>query len=395
MTSPSNSGSLRVVPQDAENKDKSEARPSSPAPDKVSAEAKPSETGGPKKKRSPVLPILLLAALGAAGWYGHNWWTEGRFLVSTDDAYVEGDIAVIAPKVSGYVQKVNVIENQTVKAGDPLVTLDQGDYQLALEKAQSNVQSAKLAVARIDAQIGGGEASLLQAQAQLGAVQAALRGAEITQKRAAELAAKNVGTAADLDNAQVALDQAQANVKAAEAAVTSAKANIELLKAQRAEAVNTIDLQQLAVDQAKRDLDFTVLKAPYDGTVGNLAVQTGDFVTAGKRLASLVPLNALYISANFKETQIGHIVPGSKVRIHVDAFDDHPIEGTVESISPASGAVFSLLPPENATGNFTKVVQRVPVRIAIPQEALATGRLRAGLSIIADVDTRTAPDAKK
>ncbi|MFD1746857.1 HlyD family secretion protein [Rhizobium helianthi] len=399
MTSPSNSGSLRVVPQDAENKDKNDAsRPGSPGVEKPAdapvADAQHLEGDGKKKKRSPVLPILVLAVLGGAAWYGYNWWTDGRFLVSTDDAYIEGDIAVISPKVSGYIQKVNVVENQAVKAGDPLVTLDQGDYQLVLQKAQSNVQSAKLAVARIDAQIGGGEASLAQAQAQLGALQAALRGAEITQKRAAELAAKNVGTTADLDNAQVALDQAQANLKAGEAAVTSAKANIALLKAQRAEAVNTVDLQQLAVDQAKRDLDFTVLKAPYDGTIGNLSMQTGDFVTAGKRLASLVPLNALYVNANFKETQIGHIVPGSKVRLHVDAFDDQPIEGVVQSVSPASGAVFSLLPPENATGNFTKVVQRVPVRISIPQDALATGRLRAGLSIIADVDTRTAPDAK-
>lgn len=392
MTSPSNSSSLRVVNPDAESKDKADARPSAPAADAASSAGAVS-SAPVKKKRNPVLPILMIALLGAGGWYGYNWWTDGRFLVSTDDAYVEGDIAVISPKVSGYVQKVNVVENQRVKAGDPLVTLDQGDYQLALQTAEANVESAKLAVNRIDAQIGGGEASLLQAQAQLGALQAALRGAEITQKRASELVSKNVGTAADLDNAQVALDQATANLKAGEAAVTSAQANIDLLKAQRKEAVNTVSLQELAVDQARRDLDFTVLKAPYDGTIGNLSVQTGDFVTAGKRLASLVPMDALYISANYKETQIGHIAPGSKVRIHVDAFDDHPIIGTVDSISPASGSVFSLLPPENATGNFTKVVQRVPVRISVPKEALESGRLRAGLSVITDVDTRTAPDA--
>lgn len=404
MTSPSNNGPLRVVSpngsEDLENKDKTEQR-SEPRPGAPSAEKPTTDAGqaatksgeAKKKKRSPVLPILVLALLGVGGWYGYNWWTDGRFLISTDDAYVEGDIAVISPKVSGYVQKVNVIENQTVKAGDPLVTLDQGDYLLALEKAQANVESARLAVSRIDAQIAGGEASVLQAQAQLGALQATVRGAEITQKRAAELASKNVGTTAELDNAQIALEQAQANLKAGQAAVTSAQANVELLKAQRNEATNTVKLQQLAVDQAKRDLDFTVLKAPYDGTIGNLAVQTGDFVTAGKRLASLVPMSDLYISANFKETQIGHIVPGSKVRVHVDAFDDQPIEGTVVSLSPASGSVFSLLPPENATGNFTKVVQRVPVRIAVPKDVLDSGRLRAGLSVIADVDVRTAPGA--
>jgi len=150
-------------------------------------------------------------------------------------------------------------------------------------------------------------------------------------------------------------------------------------------------VQEIARDKAERDLNFTVLKAPYDGIVGNLAVQTGDLVSAGKRLAALVPLTELYISANFKETQLGHIEVGSKVRVHVDAYEDRPIIGTVESVSPASGAVFSLLPPENATGNFTKVVQRVPVRISIPKDDLEQQHLRAGLSVVVDVDTRTAP----
>lgn len=398
MTTSSHTGSLRVVADD-DAEEAARARTEAPVSEKPAAAPAgaadvKSPVEAPKKKRNPVLPVLILALLAGGGWYGYNWWTDGRFLITTDDAYVEGDIAVISPKVSGYVEKVNVVENQTVKAGDPLVTLDQGDYVLALDQAKANVESARLAVLRIDAQIAGGEASLKQSQAQLGALQAALRGAEITQKRAAELAAKSIGTTAELDNAQVALDQAKANLAAGEAAVTSAQANIDLLKAQRAEAVNTVRLQELAVDQAERDLSFTVLKAPYDGTIGNLSVQTGDLVSSGKRLASLVPLSELYVEANFKETQIGHIVPGSKVRIHVDAFDDQAVEGTVQSIAPASGAVFSLLPPENATGNFTKVVQRVPVRIAIPKEELERGHLRAGLSVVADVDTRTAPQGR-
>lgn len=399
MNASTNSGSLRVVSTDAEGAEKAELRQEAPVGEKT-ATAKPAGPDGspgadaPKKKRrSLVLPILAVALVGAGGWYGYNWWTDGRFLVSTDDAYISGDIAVISPKVSGYVEKVNVVENQTVKAGDPLVTLDQGDYRIALEQAQANVESANLAVSRMDAQIAVGEASLKQSQAQLGALQAVLRGAEITLKRQTELAAKSVGTTADLDNAQIALEQAQANLAAGDAAVTSASANIDLLRAQRTEAVNTVRVQELAVEQAKRDLDFTVLKAPYDGTIGNLSVQTGDLVSSGKRLASLVPLDALYIDANYKETQLGHILPGAKVRVHVDAFDDDTIEGTVESIAPASGAVFSLLPPENATGNFTKVVQRVPVRIAIPQDVLNERRLRAGMSVVADVDMRTGPSA--
>ena len=351
--------------------------------------------GTPQKtKRSPVLPVILAALLAAGSWYGYGWWTEGRFMVSTEDAYIEGDIAIISPQVSGYVDKVNVTSNQFVQAGDALVTLDGGDYQIAYEQALANKGSAELAVKRIDAQITGGEASIAQAKAQLGALEAAVRGAEITANRASELASKSVGTAADLDNANVLLDQARANLVAGQAAVSSANANLALLKAQREEALSTVRLQQLAIDKAKRDLDFTVLKAPYDGVVGNLAVQAGDLVSAGKRLAALVPTSELYIEANFKETQIADLVPGSKVKIHVDAYGDQPLEGTVTSIAPASGAIFSMLPAENATGNFTKVVQRVPVRIALPQDALAGGHLRAGLSVIVDVDTRTAPDGQ-
>jgi membrane fusion protein, multidrug efflux system len=379
MSTPHNSGPLRVVSQDNGATAKTAE---APAGEKTaSAVGEAGLAAAPtSKKRNPVLPIMFVALLGAGGWYGYHWWTDGRFMISTDDAYVSGDIAVISPKVSGYVEKVDIVENQVVKAGDPLVTLDQGDYRIAYDQAQANVESANLAVLRMDAQIVGGQASLKQAEAQRGALQAALRGAEINQKRASELASKSVGTAADLDSAQIALEQAQANLAAGEAAVTSAQANVDLLRAQRKEAVNTVRLQELAVSQAKRDLDFTVL-----------SVQTGDLVSSGKRLASLVPLSALFVEANFKETQIGHIVPGSKVRIHVDAYDDETVEGIVQSIAPASGAVFSLLPPENATGNFTKVVQRVPVRIAIPREELERGHLRAGLSVVADIDSRTAP----
>lgn len=343
------------------------------------------------KRRSPVLPVILLALLGAGGWYGYNWWTDGRFMVSTEDAYIEGSIAIISPKVSGYVASVDVKENQVVKAGDPLVTLDNGDYRIAADQAAAGKRSAELAVERIDAQLVGGEAALAQAKAQLGALEAALRGAQITEKRASELAAKSVGTAADLDSATVSLDQARANLVAGQAAVASAEANLGLLRAQREEALNTVRVQDLAIAKAARDLEFTVLRAPYDGVVGNLSVQTGDLVSSGKRLAALVPTDQLYIEANFKETQIAHLVPGSKVSIHVDAYGEQPLEGTVTSIAPASGSVFSMLPAENATGNFTKVVQRVPVRIALPKDALAEGHLRAGLSVVVDVDTRTAP----
>ena len=368
-----------------------EAR-SAPAPASTAAPAPVAAPPAEKKRRSPVLPIIVVIALIGGGWYGYNWWTTGRFMVSTDDAYIGGDMAVISPKVTGYVAKVDVVANQLVRAGDVLVTLDAGDYQNALDQAQAQVDTEHLAVQTIDAQIVGAQATLAQAQAQKVALQATVRGAQITQTRATQLESKSAGTAANVDSANIALDQANANLVAGDANIASAQANIALMQAQRKQAEGTVRTLEIARDKAARDLSFTVLKAPYDGVVGNRSVQEGDYVSSSTRLMSIVPTRQLYIDANFKETQLQHLVPGSKVNVHVDAYSDNPIVGTVLSIAPASGSVFSLLPPENATGNFTKVIQRVPVRIALPQDALDTGRLRAGLSVVVDVDTRTAPN---
>lgn len=379
-----------VVPVEAP---KAEA-PKAEAPQTAPAQSAPAVApapSAPKKRRSFVLPVVVLAFLAGAGWYGYDWWTNGRFMVSTDDAYIEGDIATISPKVTGYVAKVNVVANQEVKAGDVLATLDKGDYQNALDQANAQIETEQLSLSRIDAQIEGAKASLVQAQAQKTALEATVRGAEIKQKRQSDLQAKSVGTTADLDDANTALDQAKANLAGGDANIVAAQANIAILEAQRKEAEGSVRTLEIQRDKAARDLSFTVLKAPYDGVVGNRSVQEGDLVSPGQRLMALVPTRQLYIDANFKETQIQHLVAGSKVNVHVDAYSDYPVVGTVESIAPASGSVFSMLPPENATGNFTKIIQRVPVRIALPQDALDSGRLRAGLSVVVDVDTRTAP----
>lgn len=402
MSSNQKSNVARIVSENTETEEAevvavAEA-PTAEALEKPSAPAQPAPAQAPvappeaaKKRRSPVLPIVVLALLAGGGWYGYEWWTNGRFMVSTDDAYIEGDIATISPKVTGYVAKVNVVANQEVKAGDVLATLDNGDYQNALDQANAQIATEQLSLSRIDAQIEGAKASLVQAQAQKTALEATVRGAEIKQKRQSDLQAKSVGTTADLDDANTALDQAKANLAGGDANIVAAQANIAILEAQRKEAEGSVRSLEISRDKAARDLSFTVLKAPYDGIVGNRSVQEGDLVSPGQRLMALVPVHELYIDANFKETQIQHLVPGSKVNVHVDAYSDHPVVGTVESISPASGSVFSMLPPENATGNFTKVIQRVPVRIALPQDALDSGRLRAGLSVVVDVDTRTAP----
>lgn len=359
------------------------------------AVATPVEAPARKKRsvRSFLLPVIGLALLGAGAWYGYNYWTTGRFMISTDDAYVQADMAFVSPKIFGYVDQVKVSENQLVKAGDPLLTIDSGDYKIAVAQAEAQIATLSKTLDRIDAQTKAAQASLQQAQAQKVADQAAAGNAARAQQRAAQLLKTHVGTQAQLDDAQTALDQANAALVGADAQIAAAQANIGVLEAQRAESASTLASLQLTRDKAARDLSFTVLKAPYDGVVGNRSVEQGDLVSPGQKLAVVVPMDKLYIVANFKETQLARLVPGEKVKISVDAIGGQDFEGTVSSLAPASGAVFSLLPPENATGNFTKVVQRVPVRIDVPADVLKSGRLRAGLSVIVDVDSRTAPVA--
>ena len=338
-----------------------------------------------------ILPVIIVAAVGAGAWYGHEWWTTGRFMVSTDDAYIQGDITAIAPKITGYIDTINVVANQRVKAGDPLITLDNGDYTIAEEQAEAQIATQRLTLLRIEAQTEAAKASVKQVEASKVAAQAVLTNAEAAATRAGQLHATRFASQSQLDDATAALDQAKANLVAADAQIAAAVANVGVLEAQYKEAEGSIASLQLSKDKAARDLSFTVIRAPLDGVVGNLSAKKGDLVTPGQRLAALVPVNSLYLDANYKETQLRDIVPGEKVRVRVDALSGDTFEGTVASIAPASGAVFSLLPAENATGNFTKVVQRVPVRIALPADILASGRLQAGLSVIVDVDTRTAP----
>lgn len=363
--------------------------PAAAPPQPVQAAVEP-----PKKKggaRKVVFGLVAVAALAGGAWYGHDYWTVGRFTVSTDDAYVGADLTILSPKVGGYVANVDVVANSHVKAGDPLVELENGDYVIARDQAKAKIASQELTLKRIDAQRQGALASVAQAQAQRESAEAVQRNAATAQKRAVDLVKSRVGSQATLDQANASLDQANAALAAAAAQIQAAQANADVFAAQRDEAASTIASLQLDLQKAERDLGFTVLRAPYDGIVGNLSVQKGNLVSAGNRLLALVPSDALYVDANFKETQLASIAPGETAKVSVDALDGEPITGTVESIAPASGSVFSLLPAENATGNFTKVVQRVPVRVKLPAEALTSGKLRAGLSVVVDIDSRTMP----
>lgn len=380
------------VPLPSETPAEPPAAPAAPVVQAPPVPERPRKRGAARKL---IVLALVIAALAAGGWWVHDYWTAGRFQVSTDDAYVGADLTIVSPKVSGYVAAVNVAANQKVKAGDALVTLDDGDYRIARDQAKAQIASQELTLKRIDAQHAGALAAVEQARAQQQSAEAVQANAATAQKRAADLVQSRVGSQAALDQANAALAQADASRAAAQAQVTVAQANADVLLAQRAEAASVVTGQRLTLEKAERDLAFTVLRAPYDGIVGNVAVQKGNLVSAGGRLLALVPADALYVDANYKETQLAAIVPGAKAKVFVDAWDGEPIVGTVGSIAPASGSVFSLLPAENATGNFTKVVQRVPVRIELPAEALASGRLRAGLSVVVDIDVRTAPGAAR
>jgi len=367
------------------------------APDAQEAAPK----GAPAKKvekkglgKRVILPGIIVAAVAGGLWYAYDWWTVGRFMVSTDDAYVQGDIASIAPKVTGYIENIPVTANQQVKAGDVIFQLDAGDYQIALDEAEAKLATQKQTLVRIKAQTDAAQAMLQQADADKQAATAVLINAQNAMARVQKLHQTRFVAQAELDTAQSSLDQARAKLVGSEAQIASAKANIEVLNAQYSEAESTVKSLELARDKAARDLSFTTLRAPFDGVIGNLSGKKGDLVSPGQKIAALVPVHELYIDANFKETQLASIKTGETAHIYVDAIDGTKFDGKVASVAPASGAVFSLLPPENATGNFTKIVQRVPVRIMIPKEALESGKIRAGLSVVVDIDTRTAPEQK-
>ena len=343
----------------------------------------------PKRRRKLAL-IGAGAALAIAvgGWFGYNYFTVGRFIVSTDDAYVHADATTLAAKVSGYVSTIGVADNARVHAGDVIARIDDGDYRLAVDAARDKVATQQATVVRIGRQITAQQAAVSQATAQIDSAQAVERRAQSELKRQQALAGKEFASRQTLEQAQSSRDQAVAAVKSTQAALDAANATVDVLKAQQQEAARTLKELQTALAKAERDLSFTVIRAPIDGVIGNRAMQVGDFVQTGQRLASLVPLDDVYIDANFKETQLARLKPGQPVTVHVDALPDREIAGTVTSVSPASGAVFSLLPPDNATGNFTKIVQRLAVRIHLPAKVADSRLLRPGMSVVVSVNTK-------
>jgi membrane fusion protein, multidrug efflux system len=362
---------LKVAPQAAPTQE-------APAP-----EAKPER---PSIVRRIVLGAIIIAALGFAGNYSYNWYTLGRFQISTDDAYVRADMSQIGAKIAGYVISIPATENSAVKAGDVILKLDDGDFKLAVDAARAKIETQKAVIASFDQQVAAQQTQVASAEAKLDSAKASVSYATANNNRTSRLVRSAVASRAQQDTTELDLQRSAASVNEATAGIAAAKAQIDVLKANKTQAERMLAELQNALAKAERDLSFTEVRAPFSGIVANRAVEVGQFVQAGTRLMALVPSQQSFIEANFKETQLANLHVGQKVEIEIDALDGVTYEGRVASIAPASGAEFSLLPPENATGNFTKITQRVPVKVEVPAELAQ--KLRLGLSTVVTVDSR-------
>jgi membrane fusion protein, multidrug efflux system len=364
------------------------AEPQAPVPAAADDAATPAANTRRKSAlRRAFLAGAAVALLAAASWYGWDYWTVGRFLVSTDDAYVKADNTTIAPKVSGYLNQVLVGDNQHVKAGQVLARIDDRDFRVALDQAKADVAAADAAVASKRAQLDVQQASIDAAQATLDVDFAARVFTAQENKRYTDLAATGYGSVQNAQNAQARDNTALASIERDKANLASAQKQVELLKAELAQAVATEARTKALQRQAELNLSYTTVTSPIDGIVGNRTLRVGQFVQAGTQLMSLVPSNGAYVVANFKETQLGQVRAGQPVEIEVDMFPGKAVRGHVDSLAPASGQEFALLPPDNATGNFTKIVQRIPVKILLDG---ADAELRPGMSVIPRIQTRVA-----
>ena len=343
------------------------------------------------RKRIIIAAVVLALAFGGyGGWY---WWTALRFLESTDDAYVASDVSVISPKVEGYIKAVGVRENQAVKKGEVLFVIDDSDFAAKVAQAEAAVSTEEAAVVTYESRLDLQKAMIAQAEAQLQSSEADLVRMQQDFKRYSALMTTDFASRQRYEQAQADARKAEAEAAKSRAALAAAQSQLGVLQSQRREEKARREQARANLKLAQNDLDNTVIRAPISGVAGNRAGQVGQYVKPGTELLSVVPLPRVYVTANFKETQLTQMRPGQRAEVSVDAYPGHPLAGRIDSFAPASGAQFSLLPPDNATGNFTKIVQRVPVRIALPREGPLARLLRPGLSVTVTVDTRDRGEA--
>jgi membrane fusion protein (multidrug efflux system) len=337
--------------------------------------------------RALLLLVVLLLMAGAAG-YGWYYWTVGVFLESTDDAYVQADSTIVAPKVPGYLRDVQVADNQPVKAGQLLATIDDRDYVVAVDQANADLAAAQADIDNLKAGLDQQQAVIMQAHDTVTLDQANLTYAQQENDRYTTLS-KGGGSSVELAQRAISrLDTARATLQHDTAAVQAAEKQVNVLQAELAKADATLQHNQAVEQQAELNLGYTRIVAPIEGVVGDRNLRVGEYVQAGTQLMAVVPIDAVYIVANFEETQLANIRPGQPATIGVDSFPGTTITGRVNSLAPASGAEFTLLPPDNATGNFTKIVQRIPVKIVLDRVNPLAGGVRPGMSVVATIDTR-------
>lgn len=340
------------------------------------------------------LALALLTGASAAAYYGHDYITHGRYLESTDDAYVKADSTIVAPKIAGYIDDVVVRDNEHVTAGQVLARIDDRDFRAALAQAQAGIDAARAAIRNLDAQIVLQDALIAQASAAVAASQATLAFADADSERYRELLKTGSGTVQRAQQTESIRGQASAQLQRDQAGLLAAQRKIVVLHTEREQGLAQLERAQAQEQQAQLNLSYTVITSPVDGNVGARTLRVGQFVAAGTQLMAVVPLHASYVVANFKETQLTFVRDGQPVRIRVDGFPGVKLTGHVDSLSPASGLEFALLPPDNATGNFTKIVQRIPVKIVLDPSPLA-GQLRAGMSVEPTVDTKVTAIAEQ
>jgi membrane fusion protein, multidrug efflux system len=349
-------------------------------------------TAGKRRRPWPLRQILIglagFVALIGISAYGRYYWDIGRFLVSTDDAYVQAHSVIISPRVSGYIVAVPVNDNQPVHAGQVLARIDPRDYQTALAAARANVQAAQASIDNLEEQIGAQRLAVEQARATVTADQAALTFSQQQYGRYSQLARVGAGALQESQQWSTQIRENQATLARDTVAVSVAQKQIEVLNAALAQAKATLAQKQAALHQAELNIGYTTITAPVDGTVADRTLRVGQYVQAGTQLMAVVPLHAVYVTANYKETQLTDVRAGQPVTIDVDTFPGVTVHGIVNSIAPASGEEFALLPPDNATGNFTKIVQRIPVKITIDPHDPLLGRLRPGMSVEPTIDTK-------
>ncbi len=351
--------------------------------------AKTTKMNAKRWLRAVLFAGVAVAALAGTADYGWNYWSVGRFLVSTDDAYVKADSTTIAPKISGYIAAVLVTDNQPVKAGQILARIDDRDFKVSLEQAKAQVAAAEANIANKQAALVATQAEIDGAQATISVDQANQTFAEQENTRYTNLAKTGFGTIQNQQQAASRLAAARAAVTRDNAALVNATKQLDVSKAELAQAQASLASAKAVQDQAELNLSYTTLSAPIDGLVGNRTLRIGQYVQAGTQLMAVVPTDAAYIVANFKETQLTDVHAGQPVDLEVDTFPGQVFKGHVDSLSPASGQEFALLPPDNATGNFTKVVQRIPVKIVLDQANPLSIVLRPGMSVYPTIDTKS------